>query len=184
MATTRIFIDDAVTGRLPDVCVKDGVPAGGSKVVMTTEIGRSNRLGILWLLLFLGPVGWVILLVLAARDHGERLTVKLPISEAAYQRQVAATRDRNLKVAPSFVAGLAVLVLAAVLGLDPVVWFAGVAVLAVGVVLSLVGEHRIEQTKVGLELDASRRWLTVTRVHPAFVEAVAEQEAAVEVRRT
>jgi hypothetical protein len=40
-----------------------------------------------------------------------------------------------------------------------------------------VGEVRIERTTVGIDLDASRRWLTVTRVHPAFAAACAAHEA-------
>ena len=180
MASAQVFIDAAVRGRLPDVCVKDGVPAHGSRVLLTREIGRSNRLGILWLLLFLGPIGWIVLLFLATGDRGERLTVKLPLSEEAHERQVAATRRRNIGVTSSIGAGVILLLLAAYGGLGElagVVAVLGLAAIALAVVRAMVGEVRIEQTKVGIDLDASRRWLTVTRVHPAFAAACAEQEA-------
>jgi uncharacterized membrane protein (Fun14 family) len=180
MAAVQVFIDDAVRGRLPDVCVKDGVPARGSRVRMTREIGRSNRLGILWLLIFLGPIGWIVLLFLAAGDRGEQLTVTLPLSSAAHDLQVAATRRRNLGVTSSLGAGVILLLVAGYGGLDElraVVAIAGVTMLALAVALAIVGEVRIEQTTVGIDLDASRRWLTITRVHPDFAAACVAHEA-------
>ena len=180
MAAAQVFIDDAVRGQLPDVCVKDGGPARGSRVRMTREIGRSNRLGILWLLIFLGPIGWIVLLFLAAGDRGERLTVTLPLSSAAHDRQVAATRRRNLGVTGSIGVGVILLLLAGYGGVGELraafVVF-GLAAFGVAVVLAIVGEIRIERTNVGIDLDASRRWLTITRVHAAFAEACAAQEA-------
>jgi hypothetical protein len=50
---------------LPDICSKDVVPAQG-RLRVVKEINRSNHLGILWLLVFARPLGWFVLLVLAA----------------------------------------------------------------------------------------------------------------------
>ena len=47
MSEATVFVDDAVRGTLPDICAKDGVPATG-RFRMTTEVGRSNRIGRLW----------------------------------------------------------------------------------------------------------------------------------------
>jgi hypothetical protein len=77
MADVTVFVDDAVRGRLPDICAKDGVPASG-RLRVTQEIGRSNRLGILWLLLLAGPLGWIGLFILASRGSAEELAVALP----------------------------------------------------------------------------------------------------------
>jgi hypothetical protein len=45
----------------------------------------------------------------------------------------------------------------------------------------LVAERRIHAALVGVDLDASRRWVTLSRVHPAFVAAC--KDAQPQVRR-
>jgi hypothetical protein len=182
MATTTVFIDDAVRGRLPDVCAKDGVPAGGDRMTMRREIGATNRLGIAWLLIFAGPLGWLVLLFLSSRDQGEYLTITLPFSEAAYQRYRDAKRARRVSGWGLFLGGAALVVLAVSLESTPlaIVGFAGVFAAAIAV---LVGDIRVDRTVVDFDLDASRRWLTISRVDPAFAQACASQEAAAEARR-
>src|SRR4029450_2433849 len=62
MADVRVFVDDAVLGRLPDVCAKSGAPADGWLTV-TETVGRSGGIATPWLLLLLilGPLGWLAL---------------------------------------------------------------------------------------------------------------------------
>ena len=183
MAATRVFIDDAVLGRLPDVCAKDGVPAGGDRMSIRREIGQSTRLGIAWLLIFLGPVGWLVLLFLAGRDQGEYLTVTLPFSEAAHQRYQDTKRAKRVATWGTFLTGLALLALAAVLHVAAL-GVAGALFLLAAVVVALIYDIRLDRTIVDLDLDASRRWLTITRVHPDFAQACAQhQAAAAETRR-
>ena len=49
MALTRVFVDDAVLGRLPQVCAKDAV-ATTSHLTVDQAVGERG-LGALWLLL-------------------------------------------------------------------------------------------------------------------------------------
>jgi hypothetical protein len=91
MGTALVFVDDAVRGTLPAVCVKDGVPTA-DQLVMREQLGDRAGLGVLWLLLLAGPLGWLGLLIVATSrsGRGEVLTVQVPMSEPAYQRLRAA----------------------------------------------------------------------------------------------
>ena len=151
-----MFVDDAVLGLLPPVCTKKGTPTG-SRLRVVEEVGRSNRLGILWLLVLAGPLGWLVLLALASRDTGERLAVELPLSDAAYA-ELGAARSLLTGWAQLGTAGL-VLVIGA--GLATVVG-------------TMVGEWRLGRASVGVSLDASRRWVTLDGVHPGFAGACRE----------
>jgi hypothetical protein len=175
MAEVTVFVDDAVRGRLPDICAKDGVPAR-SRLRIIEEIGRSNRIGILWLLLFLGPPGWIIFLFLGSSSSGEHLSVEIPYSDAAYERFASARRLKNTALVAGALGGIFLLFLTAWagLGLSGLVLVLGVTLGAlVGII---VGEFQLGRASVGVRLDASRRWVTLRGVHPAFVSACAEQE--------
>lgn len=176
MAEATVFVDDAVLGRLPQVCAKRGTSTG-SHLRIVEEVGRSNRLGILWLLALAGPLGWLVLLVLGSRDSGEHLAVEVPLSDGAYAELVAARRLRNW----ALVCGLALTVVLilltgwAQLGTSGLV-LAGATGLAT-VVVAFVAEVRIGRASVGVALDASRRWVTLDGVHPAFAAACRERHA-------
>jgi hypothetical protein len=174
MAEVTAFVDDAVTGRLPDICAKDGVPATG-RFRIVEEIGRSNRLGVLWLLLLTGPLGWIVLLFLASRDSGERLAVELPYSDAAYARFVGARRLRSGALAVCLLGTVGLLVLGASAHLGPAGIVLTLGLVAPAVVAVGVAEWRMHGASVDVALDASRRWVTLGRVHPAFVAACEEQ---------
>ena len=62
MSTVTVFVDDAVQGRLPMVGATDGAPAEGLHRIHTS-IGGSS--GWLWLLVFFGPIGWILLIALS-----------------------------------------------------------------------------------------------------------------------
>jgi hypothetical protein len=172
VATTRVFVDDAVRGDLPDLCVKDGVPAGGGRLTLTEEV-TGRGLGLWWLLVFLGPIGWIALVVVAAGSRGETLTVTLPFGTDARERYLEARRGRRTVVAVGIPVG-ASLLLASLLGAPPGFAVLGLVVLGVTLVAGMVFEYRIGQALVGVDLDASRRWVTLRAVHPAFARAVAE----------
>ena len=141
---------------------------------MIEEVGRSNRLGILWILLLLGPIGWIALLFLVNRDYGEQLAVELPYSDEAYDRIVEARRVRRLAVAVAALGGIGLLVLTGAARLGTIGLLLTLVVVVAAVVVVLVAESRLGQASVGVSLDGSRRWVTLTGVHPAFVAACQE----------
>jgi hypothetical protein len=175
MAQVTVFVDDAVLGRLPRSCAKDGVPATGWLRV-EQEVGQSNRLGILWLLAFAGPLGWIVLLYLASRDRGERLVVELPYSDPAYDRYAEARQLRRRALGLGLLFGIGLLFLSAAADLAVAGFLLAIAVGVAAVVIACVAEWRMEKASVVVSLDASRRWVTLSGVHPAFAAACREQQ--------
>lgn len=91
-AQVTVFVDDAVLGRLPPICVKSGLPTDDT-LTLRARVGDASRLGVAWLLVLAGPLGWLGLAILAAtRRPSETLTVELPLSEAAYGQLQQAKR--------------------------------------------------------------------------------------------
>ncbi len=176
MADVTVFVDDAVLGRLPGVCVNDGV-ATTSRLRISEEIGGSNRLGILWLLFFAGPLGWIVLLFLATRSSGERLAVEVPFSEAAYDRYVQARRLRTGAVVVGVAATVGLLWLTAWANLGELGAIVTLVAAFAGIATFFTAEWRISLNSIRVDLDASRRWVTLRRVHPAFASACEEQRA-------
>jgi hypothetical protein len=173
MAETTVFVDDAVLGHLPEVCVKHG-DATEEWVVLSRPVGTSS-LGVLWLLLLAGPFGIVALLILSAsRSRDDLLTVRLPCCQVITRQFNAARRSR-------WIAGLGLLAIA-VLALISLshgtagLWPYVSSFLVVGGVLALAEMVRdtmiCRRSMVGIALDASRRWVTLRGVHPGFRSAV------------
>ena len=176
MAAVTVFVDDAVLGRLPYLCVKTGAPADGLLTVHT-PVGADTRLGILWLLALAGPLGWLALVVLAwSRDGGgETLTVQVPWTEAAqHEHDRARHRRRNLVMAAVALA-VAAVVLAALVG-DTRPGTLGMVLVLAAAVACLVAAWaawiQVERTRVHVTIDASRRWVTLGGVHGDFAHAV------------
>ena len=164
VASVTVFVDEAVRGDLPPVCVQTGAPAA---VGVRTDAWIGRGLGLLWLLVLAGPVGWLILVVLGVSRAGrEKLVVTLPYSEAAIakRRALRSVRDAALALTLLFVVAF----VARFLGV-PAIW----AVLG-GVCLgvSLVTHARLDWQSADVSLDGSRRWVRLGRVHPVFVAAV------------
>ncbi|MGQ0830433.1 MAG: hypothetical protein ACT4OV_02030 [Microthrixaceae bacterium] len=181
MAEVTVFVDDAVRGTLPSVCVKDGV-ATADQLAVRDELFRDGDragLGVAWLLLLLGPLGWIgLLLMLISRgQRGEVLTVQVPMTEAAYQRLRAARRlGRNALVVGVVSGGVAVMAAGSALGNADAIASRTFALLAgltlVGAIVArFVADRRERNATIGVDLDASRRWVTLSRVHPAFAAA-------------
>jgi hypothetical protein len=164
MATVEVFIDDAVRGRLPHVCAKTGARSDGKLRIEQSTGG----LGFGWLLLFLGPIGWIGLVIwLCVTSRSGVLTIRLPYSDAAVDHE---WRLRRISFRA---AELALLGFGLALAIRAAPATAVLAVVAVGAaVVSLVAFIRLLTVRVGVRLDASRRWVTLTRVHPEFVRAV------------
>jgi hypothetical protein len=174
VAEVTVFVDDAVMGTLPLICTKEGAPTS-DRLRVRSDVGDRAGLGVAWLLLLAGPLGWVgLLLISASRGGGaEVLTVELPVSEVAYQRLRAARHLRWRGCVAGVIGGAGVFVTA--LGDAPLLLPLAVVVVVVAIVILFVADRRIRATQVGVELDASRRWVTLSRVHPNFAAACTAQ---------
>jgi hypothetical protein len=175
MADVTVFVDRAVQGDLPGVCVIDGVDTADSLTVRR-EVGGGASLGVAWLLLLAGPLGWIGLFAVASYRSGraEVLTVQLPYSRAAYARLQEARRQARIGwslVAAGVIAGLAVAVAGLWSAFATLVIGAAMAVGVWGLVEVARSWWRMPQLSVGVELDASRRWVTLRSVHPRFAAA-------------
>ena len=173
MANVTVFVDDAVLGTLPPVCVIDGVPTD-DVLTFTQAVGNRTAMGVAWLLVLAGPLGWLGLIVIAAfRQSGETLTVTMPFSEVAYLRRAQAVRTR-LKAGLVAVAILiAVFVALAQRTADYRLLAVGLAVIGCAALVNAIAEtKKIQRASVRLQLDASRRWLTLSGVNKSFVDAV------------
>jgi hypothetical protein len=163
VARVEVFVDDAVRGPLPRVCAKTGVPSDGKLRIEQTTGG----LGLAGLLIFLGPIGWIGLVLWAFSSRSGVLTVRLPYSEAAVDHE---WRLRRIRFRGAVLALLG-FGLALAIRSEP-----GTAVLSVvaagSLLVSLAAHLRLMTVRVGVRLDASRRWVTLTHVHPDFVRAV------------
>jgi len=183
MASVTVFVDDAVCGRFPPVCAKTGRPSDG-RLAVVHDVQGSSSVSTAWLLLLLvlGPVGWLMLLVLAIANprRSEWLTVELPWSTEAMEHLGALrARRRNLWIgaAAAVVGGLVTLVASAQAHVGQLYAYRLVAVtLLVAAVACAVGalaaEWRVGRASVSVGLDASRRWVTLWGVAPEFAQAV------------
>ncbi len=181
MADVTVFVDRAVQGDLPRVCVIDGVDTADSLAVRR-EVGDGASLGVAWLLLLAGPLGWIGLLLIASSRSGraEVLTVRLPYSAAAYARLQEARRQRRIGwglAAAGVVAGLVVAVAGLWTAYATLVIGAALATGAWGLVEGARGAWRIARLSVDVELDASRRWVSLRSVHPRFAAAINQTDS-------
>lgn len=167
MAGVQVFVDDFVLGDLPMVCAKTGAPADG-KAPASTSVGGVP--GWAFLLIFLGPLGWIALALVAFTGPGsETVAGWIPMTEEAFERIIRARRMLRTAV------GLAVLGLVLVLmgGSSLGLWSIPPLVLTVGAALATVAAAvASDRSRVSITLDGSRRWVTLGRVHPAFEAAV------------
>jgi hypothetical protein len=175
MAQVTVFIDDVVLGRLPSLCVKEGIPTQDRLTVRDATSGSGFGFG--WLLIFLGPIGWVGLFIMMAITRSG-VTGRLPFCEFAYRRLVILQRMQTV-----WLVAVGVLTLLAVAGLvvhRGTYTAASIALgtAAVAALVKAVFETRqLRRAEVHLELDTSGRWVTLSGVHPEFAAAVAEAAA-------
>jgi len=162
MATVTVFVDQAVHGDLPRMCARTGRPTD-ELAWFERPVGR--RSSAMYLLVLLGPVGWLALLALVATERRETLRVRLPYSAEAWRDD----RRYGRWAAGSFVGGAAVLLAYGVVGTGP---GGGWVVVGAGLILGGMAIAAMRRAQdPDFSMDASRRWVTLTHVHPAFVTA-------------
>jgi hypothetical protein len=164
MTSVRVFVDDAVQGRLPNLCASSGAPADQWRR-FEQRVGGPNPA--LLLLVLLGPPGWILLLLLSGR--GERLDVLLPVSDAVTRRWEQRLRHRRIAVSAT-VLGVVVVVLAGP-SLVPL------GLIAAAATWAFVAHFLVLMDGIGIDLDASRRWVTLKGVDEAFAAAVRAEQA-------
>lgn len=182
-----VFVDDAVQGRFPPVCARTGRPGDG-RLTIDSEVTGSGQLSmpLVVVLLLVGPVGWVVYLVLClSGPRPERLTVHVPWTVDSHKRILALRRRRSSAWAVA-AAGVAVCAAALVLSggraggatmTTKVVVATIVVASAAAAAVALGAERRLGRESVHVELDASRRWVTLRNVHPAFRQTVHADQA-------
>jgi hypothetical protein len=169
MAAVSVFVDDAIQGRLPRVCAKTGEPSD-----LTIRIRQPVGAGlpaIVWLLLLFGPFGLIGVAILAMVLPGqEYLTVRIPETDESFERERQLERWRLAALgAGVFVPLLGVLLVRT----SPALWLAlGAGFLVIAGILHVTHWRQ----SIGVSIDVTRRWVTLTNVHPRFVAAVEWQE--------
>jgi hypothetical protein len=165
--TATVFVDDFVEERLPAVSVISGEPA--SHLLRRKRVVDSPSSA--WLLLLLVvPFGWIAVAFIFLTGRRSTLVGYVPIREAEYQLM----RSRR-RIAP-LLAVVSVLTLVLGLFAEPTVplVFTGLLTLVLLLAAAVVGVvTSLERPMV--ELDASRRWVTIDNVHPNFARACRER---------
>jgi hypothetical protein len=165
----NVFVDDAVSGRLPAVCARTGSPAESVERI-DERIGGPSPL--VWLLLVLGPLGIVLIVLAYAVSRRETLTVRLPVSAAAWQRELAL---RKVELGAWVVFAAAFVAAFVELAGVRAGWFV-LAPVALVVALVVHGVSAWRQPRASI--DVSRRWVTIANVDDRFVAALRAQPAA------
>jgi len=135
-------------------------------MVIHTRVGGLGAAA--WVLVILGPPGWLALLLLFALGTGrEQLVVRIPYGDRALD---AERPWRRLRWASSVVclAAVALAVLRAPHSVLPWLALALVALIALFVACTVLYFRSVD-----VSLDGSRRWVTLSNVHPSFADAVA-----------
>ncbi len=185
MASTTVFVDDAVQGHLPMTCVRTGAPADGLHRIVTVIGGNS---GWLWLLIFLGPFGWLFLVaLLVVSGRSRELLVRLPYSNAALEQE---RKEFRAAVVAGFVMVASVVgMIVALLGHQPrsqtaeTVVYLLISLSAIAALATFVLAARYSTHRPGIVLDASGRWVNLNGVHTNFARAVADRSARVAINR-
>ncbi len=162
MTSVTVFVDDAVEGRLPPICALTGAEADSYRAVCRRIGGIGAWTG---LLILVGPVGWFLIALMGlASGRREFLTVLLPYEDDAWNRMERHRRMRFIAGLGAFAAGALALT-----SWTPWLW---AAVLVGALAMGLVMHARLVREEVSLDLDASRRWVTISGVSEAFAEAI------------
>lgn len=179
-SAVTVFVDDAVQGHFPRVCARTG-QVGDGWLTIDEDVARGSSLStwVFVLLLLAGPIGWIAAVVFSGPGPSDMLTVQVPWTVSVQARIVALRRRRRIAWLLA-AAGAAALVASIAAPGQPladgmtgqVVLVALVLATVAAVVSALADDWRIGRETVKVTLDASRRWVTLGNVHPAFAAAV------------
>jgi hypothetical protein len=177
MAEVTVFVQDAVAGALPAVCVKDGSSTGGVLPVRAQIDSDTAGLGWVWLLLFLGPPGWVALMVVVLwRRPSGGVMVQVPYSTGAQRRLVRTRVTERVAVASVLVLMVGEII---VLLVDPpavaLLSTLAVAIMAVAAVVTVVSALRLGSMEVRARIDRSGQWVVLSEVNSDFAFAARQQ---------
>jgi hypothetical protein len=160
VARVWVHREDLITGDLPPVCVRTGDPTDELVAVRLDSLPEWT-----WILLLFGVVPFLIAAIFAT----ERVPGRLPMSLRARERR----RGHRRRVWAAGAVAFGLFVVAAVAQTSWPFWFAlGALVVVLGSLLGLersLPSARPDRTGLGVHL---------RRVHPAFVEAVAQRRHA------
>jgi hypothetical protein len=161
--SVRVPVGVALCGDLPPVCCMTGAPADGRAPVVVPK-----RLGVAWLLLLGGPIGVALLVALWPRLR-VRYVVRLPMSDAAFERMhLLAVR----RLWCGWLGALGLVVSFGLWWLPPLAVVVAVAsVCALGV--SVRAHVALPWTRPSAVVDARGRSVVLRGVHPAFAAAAA-----------
>lgn len=166
-ARATVLADDYVQGRLPRRCVATGRSTRSRLADRTTIDGPSSA----WFLaLLLGPVGWIMLAFVLLTARRSVLAGEYPLADAVW----ASVRQRRRRAFVPAALGLVLLLLAALADFAVGV---SLVILLVTLVACLALYWRATAVLPRIELDATRRWVTLHGVHPDFAAAAAAVRA-------
>ncbi len=175
MATVDVRVDDFEDGALPRICAASGVAAD-------RPYGMRACYRPSWPVIFilLGPLGWLIMLVVAAGTE-RRVDGSLPFADTAYDRTRSARRSALIHLGEVVVLTVGFLVLFGWLGSGR----SQVGALVVGLVVGGACAVRASQPpgSVAVKLSRNQRHVTLRDVAPEFAAAYADQEARRVARR-
>ena len=162
--SATVFVDDYIVGRTPDICAITG-RSTSDRLTVSTEIDRPSPA---WFLLLLAPLlGWFILAFVLATARRTYLTGSIAVSADAWR----ALRRRRHHAMLAMVGGVTLLIVVA--AWVDVARGAGALLALVLIVGGIVALALVDARSPKVHLDATRRWVTITRVHAQYAAAVA-----------
>jgi hypothetical protein len=155
MERVRVPVDAFREGRLPEVCARTGTPADW---LVRLRAYRTPRWT--WSLLLLGVPALLVARLLATQE----VEGFVPLSDRALSRLERLSLILRIELI------LSILILAvSFYGKWLVLARLGMVALAIVMTTSVLGQRFCS---VGAEVDRGGRWVVLTRVHPAFREAL------------
>lgn len=169
MARVAVRVVDFEDGVLPRVCVSTG-----DEATLLREMRALHRPWWPLLLILLGPIGWILALVIASSVSRE-LSGWVPFSEAANERMKQSRRTRLRFALGALVGAIVTGFSLAVMGRDSAALVVGL----IGLVVAAVGWLAAGQPagSISVSLNPNGRTVDLTWVSRRFSESYQDQEA-------
>ena len=169
MARVAVRVVDFEDGALPRVCASTG-----DEATVLREIRALHHPWWPLLLFFLGPIGWIVALVVASSVSRE-LSGWVPFSEAANQRMSQSRRTRNQFALGALIGTVVTCLSLALMGRGRVALFVGL----IGLLVAAIGWLAAARPagSIGASLNPNGRTVDLTGVSARFGERYQDQEA-------